>query len=53
MRKKILSPWTQHLLPSGEHISRSQRLKKLKFEEVEVSRSQSLKKLKIEEVEVI
>jgi hypothetical protein len=38
------------LLPSGEQISRSRRLKKLKLEEIEVSRSQRLKKLKFEEV---
>jgi hypothetical protein len=54
-RKKISSPWTQHLLPLGEQISRSRRSKKLKLEEIKVWRSQrnrSLKKSKFEEVEV-
>jgi hypothetical protein len=41
------SPWTQHLLPLGEPISRSQRLKKSKF-----SRSLSLKKSKIQEAKI-
>jgi hypothetical protein len=59
MMKKISSPWTQHLLPSGERIqelddfshciSQVEYWRNQIFEEVEDSRSWSLKKSKFEE----
>jgi hypothetical protein len=59
--RKSSSPWTWHLLPSGERIVRprkklvnqdtwSQRLKKSKIEEMEDWRSRSFKKLKFQAI---
>jgi hypothetical protein len=45
MRKKILSPWTQHLLPSGEQIQEPDNFGHCIW-------SQSLKKPKIYESKI-